>query len=441
MSETDAREHDGGREHHACKHAPLAPGSHDGFRERLGGNVRHARRELGRGEPHVRAGGRIRAAAALPGVLAGRGALLRESALEPRTDVVERAVRIARVEVALEVFEHRVRARVPIVTPRRERLAKDRAELRRQLRRDARGERRHIATDQAAEDREVIGVAPDPRSRHELAEENAHREDVGAAVDGAAVDVIRRHVLDRALHHADLRGGGGLAVGALRNPEIDELHVAVVGEKHVWRAHVAVDDAEREAVFVHQTMRVVERLEHRREDPEAERDRQRAHPELLADLRERSAFEQLELHEVATVVTADLVRLDDVAVRQPRREPRFVEEHRAILRVLRELVLQLLDDDQLLEPARPSRLGKMHHPHAAASELREQAIASEKRLRVHAWKTPVTRGRFTCSLFTPRRGHCPASQYPKLQAGVAEGHSPGAVHALQLVAPFALRSK
>ena len=54
---------------------------------------------------------------------------------------------------------------------------------------------------------------------------------------------------------------------------------------------------------------------------------------------------------------ADLVRLDDVGMIQPRGEARFVEEHLAEAAVLGEVRAEALDDDQLVE----ARAGRGRH--------------------------------------------------------------------------------
>ena len=59
-----------------------------------------------------------------------------------------------------------------------------------------------------------------------------------------------------------------------------------------------------------------------------------------------------------------------------RREARLVEEHRRVDRIARELVLELLHDDELLEATGPSGLREVNDAHAATRKLCKQSIAS-----------------------------------------------------------------
>ena len=94
-----------------------------------------------------------------------------------------------------------------------------------------------------------VGVAlEEALHRRHLPERRSERVDVDPAIDGLAVRLLRREVRDLPLHDA---------VDALREPdarprktEVDELHLAPVGEKDVRRVDVAVDDAEGHAGLV-----------------------------------------------------------------------------------------------------------------------------------------------------------------------------------------------
>jgi hypothetical protein len=91
---------------------------------------------------------------------------------------------------------------------------------------------------------------------HGLPQHHAHAEDVGSRVHCLETGLLGRDVRQLALEHATLRGGR--CPGRLRDAEVDDLHLAVVGYEHVLRAHVAVDYRERRAVEVAQRMRVVQ---------------------------------------------------------------------------------------------------------------------------------------------------------------------------------------
>ena len=102
------------------------------------------------------------------------------------------------------------------------------------------------------------GVAADERAfaGRQLVQQHAEREQVGAVIDGRALQLLRRHVRHRPDDGAfgRQRGGAradvGLAVGAeqaagrqLRQPEVEHLHAPFRRDHHVGGFQVAVDDA------------------------------------------------------------------------------------------------------------------------------------------------------------------------------------------------------
>ena len=80
-----------------------------------------------------------------------------------------------------------------------------------------------------------------------LVEHDAEREQVGAAVDGLAADLLGRHVADRAEHSSwigrDDRLGRAALAHRLGQTEIENLHLPVTREKQVLGLQIAVDDA------------------------------------------------------------------------------------------------------------------------------------------------------------------------------------------------------
>ncbi len=85
-----------------------------------------------------------------------------------------------------------------------------------------------------------------------LVEHHADREDIRAVIDRLALELLGRHVGQRADDHADAGRGrrhrlGCIAVGfravELDKPEVENTHAAVVADHHVPRLEVAVDDA------------------------------------------------------------------------------------------------------------------------------------------------------------------------------------------------------
>ena len=67
----------------------------------------------------------------------------------------------------------------------------------------------------------------------------------------------------------------------------------------------------------------------------------------MLDAVEGLAVQELHRDVVLIVDGADLVRLDDVRVIQPRRDASFLEEHRDELGILGEILPQPLDDGEL----------------------------------------------------------------------------------------------
>ena len=101
----------------------------------------------------------------------------------------------------------------------------------------------------------VVALEQAPHAA-QLVEHDAEREHVAAAVDRLAEALLGRHVRDLALERARL--GLGRPVRRLRDPEVDDLHRAVVADQDVRRRHVAVDDAERRAIGPALLVRVVQ---------------------------------------------------------------------------------------------------------------------------------------------------------------------------------------
>jgi hypothetical protein len=95
-------------------------------------------------------------------------------------------------------------------------------------------------------------------------------------------------------------------------------------------------------------------------------------------LREIAALDVVHHEERAVArLVADVGHGHDVRVADAGRQPGFVEEHVADLRVLGQVGVQDLDCDSAVEPADATDAGEEHGGHAAARELGEQLIAAE----------------------------------------------------------------
>ena len=148
----------------------------------------------------------------------------------------------------------------------------------------------------------------------------------------------------------------------LRDAEVDELHLAVVGDEDVVRAHVAVNDAERAASVVTKFVSAVQSRGSIGDD--ARRDER---VERLSDARrftehfvKRLTVQVFHRDEVRAAEVADLVGLDDVRVIEARGEPRFVEEHPPKGSVLGKRGPEPLDDHELVEACWTARDGEEH---------------------------------------------------------------------------------
>ena len=95
-----------------------------------------------------------------------------------------------------------------------------------------------------------LAAARKQRSPHEeLRRDDAGREQVGAPIDLAARDLLRREVAELAV---GARSGVRLErvdVGA-RDAEVGDLHVAVNRDQHVRGTDVPMDDPERAPVAI-----------------------------------------------------------------------------------------------------------------------------------------------------------------------------------------------
>ena len=72
--------------------------------------------------------------------------------------------------------------------------------------------------------------------------------------------MLGAHITKFALQNANLRRIR--LVRRLRNPEVDELHLAIVPNHDVLRANVAVNDVHRLAIGILLIMRIIEPLAH-----------------------------------------------------------------------------------------------------------------------------------------------------------------------------------
>ncbi|MCX5741770.1 MAG: hypothetical protein NT062_04630, partial [Proteobacteria bacterium] len=228
-------------------------------------------------------------------------------------------------------------------------------------------------------ERQVVGLALEqPPERQHLVQRDAEREHVDAPIDLPAAQLLRRHVGVLALDRPGLRLRRILD---LRDPEIEDLGDAALGEEHVRRGEVAMHDAERLAATIAQLVSVVDPvahlLDHAPDHAEVERGRRLRRP--AEQRQEREALEVLHDDVELAVGLAQLVHLTDVGVRHLRGDAGLGDEHLADPRVVREVREDALDDVELLEARGAFEPREEDLPHAAGREAGEQLVAAEPR--------------------------------------------------------------
>jgi hypothetical protein len=213
-----------------------------------------------------------------------------------------------------------------------------------------------------------------------LVQHDAGREDVGAVVDALAPGLLRGHVVVLALDHAD-RGLARLH-RRLGDAEVDQLDLAGRRHQHVLRRHVAVDDAHRLAAAVALAVRVVQAVGHLlgHERRHVDRHLEIALRALAQDLVEVGAVDELHHDVVGFADPPEIEGVGDVDVLQLHRDLRLVDEHLDELLVLREVRVDHLQRDELLEPRQPPGLGQVDLRHAAHRDLADQRVGAERAL-------------------------------------------------------------
>jgi hypothetical protein len=121
---------------------------------------------------------------------------------------------------------------------------------------------RSFASEHLAHDGCLILRVEQLSARQRLPEHDTHSVDVGAAVHGAAADLLGRHVLQLALELPIL--GRVKSDRGLRDTEVQDARDAVDPDHDVLRRDVAVDDAQRSTGFADGLVGGVESFEHPR---------------------------------------------------------------------------------------------------------------------------------------------------------------------------------
>jgi len=162
----------------------------------------------------------------------------------------------------------------------------------------------------------------------------------------------------------------------LRDAEVRQLHLAGVRDQDVRRRDVAVDDRQRRTLDALAVVRVGETGQHLQRDVQGRARRQLAAAQLgAADDRAQVGAAHVLHHDEQRLVRLDEVeRVNDVRVIERRGDLRFAEKQIAELRPGRVLGQQLLEDDFLLEAARPELLADVDRPHPALRQVPLDAV-------------------------------------------------------------------
>ncbi len=126
------------------------------------------------------------------------------------------------------------------------------------------GGRRELPVDHGHDGLGVVLAFEEPAAGEHLPERHAEGPDVDAPVDVAPLDLLRRHVGPAPLEGALV--GRVEPVGRAGDPEVDDLHGAVVGDEDVVGRDVAMDDLHRLALVPLELVGGVEPLGRLRHD-------------------------------------------------------------------------------------------------------------------------------------------------------------------------------
>ncbi len=203
-------------------------------------------------------------------------------------------------------------------------------------------------------------------------EQDAEREHIAAMIDPVAARLLGRHVGHRAEDDAAIgvkvgqRLGGRVAdrLNQLRDAEVDDLGVALVGEHDVGGLQIAVHDL--------LLVRSRQARRHLRRDLE-----HAAHQHPLAGQRVAHLLAANQLHRDvgAPVDLADLVNDRDVRMLERGGGLRLLDEAPTPIGVVRQIVGQDLERDIAIQP----RVGgAVDNAHAAAADLFSDTVVPEE---------------------------------------------------------------
>ena len=212
---------------------------------------------------------------------------------------------------------------------------------------------------------------------HHLVYQNANGEDIRSMIDFKAVRLLRRHVGHFAFDHPG--SGVGYAAGGFGDAEIDDLDLAVIGQKDILGAHITVNDVEQMPLQILHVMGIIQPR------TDADRNMQRifqaqGHASLFGNLEDR--FEILAekvFHgdEIALIQSPEIIYLNDVGMLQQRGQTRFIDEIADRLLFVREMRQNLFDGHRLFEPLFSGNLAAVEFGHTTHRNTIRQPVFSE----------------------------------------------------------------
>ena len=253
-----------------------------------------------------------------------------------------------------------------------------------------------------------------PRTVERLVQRHAEAELVRTGIGGLSIEKLRRQVRRRAEDHPRLGewrgerdplvGGRSDLVSRLEviglplasDPEVEDADLTVRADEHVLGLAVAVDQTGS--------------VRRRQASTCCKEDRRHLPPRprlLLQPGTERAPFDQLHGHEHTLTVSADVVDMHDVRVRQAGQRLRFSNEPLLSTGALRSGRAGLEQLDR--HPAVKLRvIGGVHHAHSTLADLVEDDVAPEAgatRQRGVGRQRPVPAGSVLFGLSRRRTDH------------------------------------
>ncbi len=189
----------------------------------------------------------------------------------------------------------------------------------------------------------------------QLVEHAAEGIDVGALIDGVALDLLRRHVGGCPDHGSGGRQTAHLA-DHLGDAEVEDLGLALGGDEHVVGLQVAVHDA----AAVCRTNRRQQLLD------QVERDVHSEPAAVVEPVAQRAAFDVLHDDEKRVALGVEVVDADDAGMVESRHRGRFTLETGTEVLVLGVALGQHLDGHGKAQTRVHSRV---HDAHGAAAQL------------------------------------------------------------------------